>query len=66
MTETARDYRSTLNLPKTAFPMKANLAQAEPATLKAWEAAGQYELLMSAMRPLGPFSWPLRRRPQPA
>ncbi len=36
MTETARDYRSTLNLPKTAFPMKANLGQAEPATLKRW------------------------------
>jgi hypothetical protein len=24
------DYKSTLNLPKTAFPMKGNLAQREP------------------------------------
>ena len=40
MTETARpDYKATLNLPKTSFPMKANLAQAEPATLARWEKA---------------------------
>ena len=32
------DYKTTLNLPKTAFPMKANLSQAEPATLKRWHA----------------------------
>ncbi len=32
------DYKKTLNLPATAFPMKANLAQREPEQLKAWEA----------------------------
>ena len=31
------DYKKTLNLPQTAFPMKANLAQREPQMLKHWE-----------------------------
>ena len=31
------DYKNTLNLPKTSFPMKANLAQREPVILKKWE-----------------------------
>src|SRR4029453_13252322 len=30
-------YKSTLNLPKTDFAMKANLAQNEPLSLKRWE-----------------------------
>ena len=37
------DYKSTLNLPKTAFPMKANLAQREPEMLAHWESIGLYE-----------------------
>lgn len=31
------DYKKTLNLPATAFPMKANLAQREPEQLKKWD-----------------------------
>ena len=31
------DYKSTLNLPDTTFPMKASLAQREPEMLKAWQ-----------------------------
>ena len=31
------DYKNTLNLPKTEFPMKANLAEQEPKRLKHWE-----------------------------
>ena len=30
------DYKNTLNLPQTEFPMKANLAQREPSILKKW------------------------------
>ncbi len=37
------DYKDTLNLPKTDFPMKANLAQKEPEFLKKWDEAGIYE-----------------------
>ncbi|MEM6506432.1 MAG: class I tRNA ligase family protein, partial [Planctomycetota bacterium] len=40
MTEEAvkdpKRYKKTLNLPKTAFPMKANLVQNEPASIKRW------------------------------
>ena len=38
----AMDYRQTLNLPKTEFPMKANLAKREPEILKMWEERGIY------------------------
>ena len=30
------DYKETLNLPKTDFPMKADLPHREPAMLKRW------------------------------
>jgi isoleucyl-tRNA synthetase len=36
------DYRSTVNLPKTAFPMRGNLPQREPETLKFWESIDLY------------------------
>ena len=39
------DYKATLNLPRTEFPMKANLAQREPEQLARWEALGLYEAL---------------------
>src|SRR3989339_984342 len=34
------DYKETLNLPQTEFPMRANLAQREPETLARWEGMG--------------------------
>ncbi len=40
-----QDYKSTLNLPTTGFPMKANLAEREPALLKQWEEQGLYKEL---------------------
>jgi len=36
------DYKDTLNLPKTAFPMRANLAQREPKMLEQWYAQDLY------------------------
>ena len=42
------DYKQTLNLPKTAFPMKANLAQREPGMLKNWQQNGLYEKIREA------------------
>ncbi|NND67769.1 MAG: isoleucine--tRNA ligase [Halioglobus sp.] len=47
------DYKDTLNLPQTAFPMKASLAQREPARLAQWEDSGLYEKIraVSAGRP---------------
>ncbi|MGW8195427.1 MAG: isoleucine--tRNA ligase [Desulforhopalus sp.] len=39
------DYRDTLNLPKTGFKMKANLAQKEPLVLKKWDTEKLYARL---------------------
>ena len=36
------DFKSTLNLPKTDFPMKAKLPEREPEQLAAWEEMGLY------------------------
>jgi len=36
------DYKDTINLPHTAFAMKANLANREPAMIEAWEKADLY------------------------
>jgi isoleucyl-tRNA synthetase len=43
-----RSYKKTLNLPKTGFPMKANLIQNEPASLKRWAKAASYAALREA------------------
>ena len=37
------DYKNTLNLPQTGFPMKADLVTREPERLKKWEAAQLYQ-----------------------
>ena len=42
------DYKTTLNLPQTAFPMKANLTQREPQRLKQWEGMGLYQKMRAA------------------
>ncbi len=38
----AQDYNKTLNLPKTDFPMRANLPKREPQTLEKWEGERLY------------------------
>jgi isoleucyl-tRNA synthetase len=44
-TEPKRDWRDTVFLPKTDFPMKAGLAAKEPAILERWARLGVYERL---------------------
>jgi len=39
------DYKSTLNLPKTDFPMRAGLPKREPGWLERWAEIGVYERL---------------------
>ena len=48
------DYKTTLNLPKTSFPMRANLPQTEPTMLAWWEGIGIEKRLreVSTDRPL--------------
>ncbi len=42
------DLKNTVNLPKTDFPMKANLAAAEPKMLAQWESANLYQRIRDA------------------
>jgi isoleucyl-tRNA synthetase len=44
------DYKQTINLPKTDFPMKADLAQREPKMLERWEHEGTYARLRELAR----------------
>ncbi|RRQ21326.1 isoleucine--tRNA ligase [Thiohalobacter thiocyanaticus] len=42
------DYKHTLNLPETAFPMRGNLANREPEMLRHWEEIGLYSMIREA------------------
>ena len=44
------DYKKTLNLPATKFPMKANLAKREPEQLKYWEESRLHEKIRNASK----------------
>ncbi|OGX40332.1 MAG: isoleucine--tRNA ligase [Omnitrophica WOR_2 bacterium RIFCSPHIGHO2_02_FULL_68_15] len=44
------DYKSTLNLPKTSFPMKAELPKREPEMLAKWEAMDLYGAIRKARK----------------
>ena len=44
------DYKNTLNLPDTAFPMRGDLAKREPAMLKAWYDSGLYQKIREARK----------------
>jgi isoleucyl-tRNA synthetase len=46
--KTEKNYKATLNLPKTDFPMKADLVRREPGRLAKWEAAGLYDRILEA------------------
>jgi isoleucyl-tRNA synthetase len=49
------DYRSTVFLPRTEFPMKAGLPQKEPAILARWESEGLYQQVRAARAGRGKF-----------
>ena len=44
----SQNYKDTLNLPRTDFPMKANLAAREPQLLKAWEETRVYQQIQKS------------------
>ena len=50
-----RDYRDSLNLPKTAFPMKAELPKREPDRIAWWRRERVYERRLEANRKNGPW-----------
>ncbi|HEV3089854.1 MAG TPA: isoleucine--tRNA ligase [Candidatus Cybelea sp.] len=49
------DYRETLNLPKTEFPMKAGLATREPLRVAWWDEQRTYERRLERNAPNGPW-----------
>ncbi len=49
------DYKQTLNLPKTQFPMKANLVKKEPEILARWEKIGLYEIIRKTSKGRKPY-----------
>ena len=50
------DYKDTLNLPKTDFPMRAGLPKREPEWLAKWEAIGVYDRLRETAGGRVPFT----------
>ena len=49
------EYKKTLNLPVTGFPMKANLVQKEPEMLKFWESSNVFQLMQDASGSRGEY-----------
>jgi isoleucyl-tRNA synthetase len=45
-----KNYKETLNLPRTDFPMKANLSAREPELLKMWDETGLYREIQNARK----------------
>ena len=55
--DTKTNWRKTLNLPATAFPMRANLAQNETASAKRWDGLNLYEQVIAAREDCEPFTF---------
>ncbi len=49
------DYKKTLNLPVTKFPMKASLVKREPEQLKSWVESSLYDKIRNASKGRKPF-----------
>ncbi len=66
MTDTAtetRDYRETLFLPKTDFPMRAGLPKAEPKWIEKWDEMKLYEKMRADAKSRGAEPWILHDGP---
>ena len=50
-----KNYKDTLNLPETAFAMKANLPEREPAQIKKWESEDLYHKIIDARKKSPPY-----------
>src|SRR5881409_1216928 len=46
----SQNYKETLNLPRTEFPMKANLPAREPEMLRAWEETRLYQQIQQSRK----------------
>ena len=50
MTEKKTDYKATLNLPDTPFPMRGDLAKREPVWVAAWQSGKLYQKIRAASK----------------
>jgi isoleucyl-tRNA synthetase len=50
-----KDYKATLNLPQTDFPMKGNLGQLEPKVLAFWDEQRIFERMLELRKDAEPF-----------
>ena len=56
MPDTAKvNYKKTLNLPKTSFPMRARLTTSEPVSLARWQQQNLYDAILAARENAEPF-----------
>lgn len=57
------DYKNTLNLPETGFPMRGDLAKREPDMLKRWYEQDLYGIIRAAKKGKDLYfaRWPLMR-----
>ncbi|MEZ5331150.1 MAG: isoleucine--tRNA ligase [Thermoanaerobaculia bacterium] len=55
--ERKKRYKQSLNLPRTSFPMKANLRENETRSRARWEASDLYERLLAARAEAPPFAF---------
>ncbi len=53
MSEASINYKDTLNLPQTTFPMRGDLVQNEPGRLAQWEEQGLYQQILEKRRAQG-------------
>ena len=53
MSAEGQNYKDTVNLPKTDFPMKADLVIREPQRLEKWEASGLYQRIQQRRKAQG-------------
>ncbi len=53
MSADAPNYKDSLNLPQTSFPMRGDLVGSEPQRLARWEAAGLYQRILGRRRAAG-------------
>ncbi len=50
MSDSAKNYKDTLTLPQTTFPMRGDLVENEPKRLERWESSGLYERIIARRR----------------
>src|SRR5215211_5851623 len=61
--QSRKNYKQTLNLPQTPFPMEAKLVLNEPVRLQQWQASRLYDKILSARAASSKGKWILHDGP---